>query len=583
MTTTPFPYEDRRARARTPALPARIDGWTLFTVAVALLLSVPVLVVLSYVFVPTGEIWAHLASTVLPRYVANSLWLMLGVGGGVLVIGTGTAWLVTMCRFPGRPVFEWALLLPLAVPAYVIAYAYTGLFDFAGPVQTALREIFGWSRGDYWFPRIRSLGGAIAMMTLVLYPYVYLLARAAFLEQSVSALEASRVLGRGPWRSFFSVALPLARPAVAAGTALALMEVLNDFGAVQYFAVDTFTTGIYRTWLGLGEPAAAAQLAAILLLFVFALVLLERLSRGHAKYHHATARYQRLPGYPLRGLRGGLAFLGCFLPIFLGFLLPGGMLLRWTVETAAEEVDSRFLTLALNSLTLAVTAAVLAVGIAVLLAYGRRLRPTRIVRAATRVAGMGYAVPGSVIAVGVMLPFAWVDNTLDAWMRATFGVSTGLLLSGTIAAVVFAYLVRFLAVSLNTIEASLAGIRSSMDDAARTLGLGAGRTLLRVHLPIMRGSLLTAAMLVFVDVMKELPATLILRPFDFDTLAIRVYQLASDERLAEAANASVAIVAVGILPVILLSRAIARSRPGQRAAPDPAGAGDAAAPGEGPA
>jgi len=560
VTRTPFPTDERTVPV--PRHWAALDGWTVFTVAVAMLLGIPVVAVLANVFVPSGEIWDHLSATVLPRYVANSMWLIVGVGAGTLIIGTGTAWLVTMCRFPGRPVFEWALLLPLAVPAYVIAYCYTGLFDFAGPVQTVLRETFGWSRGDYWFPRVRSLGGAIAMMTLVLYPYVYMLARAAFLEQSVCALEASRILGRGPWRSFLTVALPLARPAVAAGVALALMEALNDFGAVQYFAVDTFTTGIYRTWFGLGEPAAAAQLAAILLVFIFVLFVLERVSRGRARYHHATGQYKRLPGYALTSWRARLAFLACALPIALGFLVPGAMLTRWAAEAAEREVDARFFGLALNSFVLAGLAALLAVVLAVLMGYGRRLRPVPAVRLATRAASMGYAVPGSVIAVGVMLPFAWVDNTVDAWMRATLDVSTGLILSGTIVALVFAYLVRFLAVSFNAVEASLAGIRPSLDDAARTLGVSARATLVRVHLPIMRGSLLTAAMLVFVEVMKELPATLIMRPFNFDTLAVRVYQLASDESLAEASCASVAIVLVGIIPVVLMSRSIARARPG---------------------
>ena len=542
---------------------AWLNGWTLFTLFIAVLVSIPVMVVVSHVFVPTGEIWNHLAATVLPRYIANSFWLILGVGTGVLIIGVGTAWLVTMCRFPGRRVMEWALLMPMAVPAYVIAYTYTGLFEFAGPVQTALREASGWTRQDYWFPEIRSLGGAITMMTLVFYPYVYLLSRAAFLEQSVCVLEVSRTLGCGPWRSFLTVALPLARPGIVAGLALALMETLNDFGTVQYFAVDTFTTGIYRTWLGMGEAAAAAQLAAVLLLFIFALVLLERWSRGGARFHHTSVRYRPLPRYRLRGFRVTLALTACLLPIFLGFLLPGGALLTWTVESAGEMIDARFARLALNSFTLAATAAVLAVAIAVLMAYGLRLRATKAMMLAARVASMGYAVPGAVIAVGVLLPFAWMDNAVDAWMRTTFGVSTGLLLTGTIAAVIFAYLVRFLAISFNTVEASLAKVTNSMDDAARSLGHGPASMLARVHMPMIRGSLLTAGLLVFVEVMKELPATLIIRPFNFDTLAIRVYELAVDERLIESSGTALAIVLVGIIPVILLSMAITRSRPGQ--------------------
>jgi iron(III) transport system permease protein len=565
-------------RISAPRSIRRFDGWTAFSFVAAALIALPILVVLSYVFVPTKEIWQHLASTVLPRYIGNSLALAAGVGIGTLVIGVGTAWLVTLCRFPGRRMFEWALLLPLAIPAYVIAYTYTGLLDGAGPVQSLLRDSFGWAYGQYWFPQIRSLGGAIAMMTLVLYPYVYMLARAAFLEQSVCVLEVSRTLGSGPWRCFFSVALPLARPAIVTGVALVLMETLNDFGTVQFFGVSTFTAGIYRTWLGMGEPAAAAQLAAILTLFVFALVALERISRGRGRVHHTTSRYRELPRFRLRGLSAALAFLSAFLPILLGFLLPAMVLLWWSIGTAAQIVDARYLSYAVNSFLLAAVAALVAVIVAMIMAYGLRMRPNRAMLTAVRIASMGYAVPGAVIAVGVLIPLASFDNALDAWMTARFGISTGLLFSGTIVAVIFAYLVRFLAISLNTVEASLGKVTRHMDDAARTLGMRPLATLLRVHLPITGGSLLTAAILVFVDVMKELPATLLLRPFNFDTLAIRAYQLASDERLADAASPSLAIVLVGIVPVILLSLAIARSRPGTRETPVQddyaAGAGD---------
>ncbi|MDX1485272.1 MAG: iron ABC transporter permease [Alphaproteobacteria bacterium] len=540
----------------------RFDGWSLLSIVIAGLIAVPVVVVLAHVLVPTGPVWRHLAETLLPTYIASSLWLMIGVGCGTLVIGVGTAWLVTMCRFPGRRIFEWALLLPMAVPAYVIAYTYTGLLEYAGPVQELLRAVTGWNRGEYWFPEIRSLPGAAIMLTLVLYPYVYLLSRAAFLEQSVCVLEVSRTLGRTPTQAFFSVAMPLARPAVATGVALALMETLNDFGTVQYFAVDTFTTGIFRTWYGLGEPAAAAQLAAVLMLFIFALILFERLSRGGGRIHHTTQRYRALPGYLLRGGRSLLAILACLLPVALGFLLPGGALLVWALETAEEMVDATFVSFAVNSFVLATVASALAVAIAVVMAYGLRLRPSAIRTGAARLASMGYAVPGAVIAVGVLIPFAWVDGVINDWTRAVWGVEPGLILSGTICAVTFAYVVRFLAVSFNTVESSFGKITPHMDDAARSLGKRPIQILARIHLPIMGSSLLTAGLLVFVDVMKELPATLILRPFNFDTLAIRTYQLASDERLADASSAALAIVLVGIIPVMLLSLAIARSRPG---------------------
>ncbi|MGF1480151.1 MAG: ABC transporter permease [Cyanophyceae cyanobacterium] len=537
----------------------RIDLWTIVAVAIATLVSTPILFVLSSIFADSGKIWRHLATTVLPNYIVNSLWLMLGVGGGVLVIGVGTAWLVTLCRFPGGRLFEWLLLLPLASPAYLLAYTYTDLLDYYGPVQMRLRELFGWSSvRDYWFPDVRSLGGAILMLILVLYPYVYLLARVAFLEQSVCTLEVSRSLGCGPWRSFFTVALPMARPTIMAGLALALMETLNDFGTVQYFGVTTFTTGIYRTWLGLGERVAAAQLAAVLMLFILGLIVVERWSRCQARYHQRHD--QLLPKYELKALRAAGAWSACLLPVALGFAIPTLFLLQMTIEHAAETLDSSFWNLASHSLILATTTAIMAIVISLVLAYGERLRPNLGMLSAVRIASMGYAIPGSVIAVGVLIPVGRFDNALDSWMKATFGISTGLLLSGTITALVFAYLVRFLAVAFGAVETSLSKIKPSLDDASRSLGHTPSATLLKIHTPMMRGGILTGAMLVFVDVMKELPATLVIRPFNFDTLAVRVYQYASDERLVEASAPALAIILAGIVPVIFLSLRIARSR-----------------------
>jgi iron(III) transport system permease protein len=552
-----------RPRPRTRGRAGRPSPWTLAAIGVAVLFALPILAVVGNVFVPSDGVWAHLAATVLPDYIVNTVWLALGVGTGVLCIGVAMAWLVTMCRFPGRWFFEWALLLPMAVPAYVMAYTYTDLLQFVGPVQSTLRDVTGWGPHDYWFPEIRSLGGAMAMLAFVLYPYVYLLARAAFLEQSVCALEVSRMLGCGPWLSFWRVALPLARPAIAAGTALALMETLADFGTVSYFSVQTFTTGIYRAWFAMGEPTAAAQLASALLGFVLLILTLERLTRGRSRYYHTSTRYRRLPGYRLGGGRAALAVVACTVPLALGFVVPAGDLLYMALTEGDAQFGAKFLELALHSFTLASVTALAAVCIGLVMAYGARLHPHPLARLSARVAGLGYAVPGSVIAVGTLLPFGVIDNALDAWMRSRFGVSTGLILTGSIAALVFAYLVRFLAVSLNTIESSLGKIRPSMDDAARALGRGPTATVLKIHLPLMSGGLLTAALIVFVDVMKELPATLIMRPFNFDTLAVQAYNLAADERLTEASTAALAIVAVGILPVVVLSRAIARSRPGK--------------------
>ncbi|MGE5767951.1 MAG: ABC transporter permease [Bacteroidota bacterium] len=532
------------------------------SVAVAGLFLIPVVSVLLSLTRSGDGTWSHLATTVLPGYLFNTAVLVAGVGVGVPLIGAGTAWLVTMCRFPGRRVFEWALILPLAVPAYVMAYAYTDFLQPAGPVQSLLREVTGLAYREYWFPEIRSLGGAVAMLVLVLYPYPYLLARAAFLDQSVCALDVSRTLGCGPWTSFFRVALPLARPAIIAGTALALMETLADFGTVSFFGVPNFTTGIVRAWIAFGDRTAAAQLSSILLIFVFLVLLLETQSRGKARFHHATNRYQQLPGRRLRGAAAAAAVLACLLPLLLGFLLPAGVLLAMAVEAGDRQFGTRYLELVANSVTLAAVTALLAVLLAALMAYGRRLQGTPLVQAANRLAATGYAIPGTIIAVGVLVPFAAFDNALDAWLRARFGISSGLLLTGSIAALVFAYLVRFLAVSLNTVEAGLGKIRPSMDDAARALGARPLAMLARVHAPMMGPTLLTAGLMVFVDVMKELPATLVMRPFNFDTLAVQAHNFAADERLTEAATPALTIVLVGIPPVILLSRAIARGRPG---------------------
>jgi iron(III) transport system permease protein len=548
-------------RLRRQFLP---DRWTLLALALAMAVALPVLVVFSAVFLPNGDVWRHLASTVLTGYVVNTLTLAAGVAIGVALIGVGCAWLVTMCRFPGQRVFEWALLLPFAIPTYIIGYTYTDLLQFSGPVQMALRETMDWTREDYWFPQIRSLGGAIVVMTLVLYPYVYMLSRAAFLSQSTCLLDVSRTLGRGPWRHFAEVALPMARPAIVGGVALALMETMADFGTVQYFGINTFTTGIYRTWFALGEPLAAAQLAAILMIFVFTMLWIERSSRANARYDHTTAM-RPLTCYELSGKRGMLAFAACFVPIAFGFLLPILALMHMTWEQGDVLMAGKFLSLAWNSFTLAALAALLTVTLAVLVSYGVRLRPGLPMKLASSIAGLGYAIPGTVIAVGVLIPFARLDNAINGWLEASLGISTGLILSGTIIGLLFAYLVRFLAVAMNGVDSGFGKINRHLDDAARSLGHRPGGTLIKVHLPLLRGALLTAGVIVFVDVLKELPATLIMRPFNFETLAVRVYTFASDERLAEASTAALAIVAVGLMPVIILSRAIARSRPRQGA------------------
>ena len=549
----------------TTALPAReapsprrrsLPSWSLLSLPVAALIMAPLLAVIVSALVPAGEVWRHILTTTLPEMLRNSVALAVLVGAITASAGALTAWLVTACRFPGRGLLEVALLLPMAMPAYVCGYAYTWLLDVAGPVQTALRDATGLSWGQYWFPEIRSLPGAALMLGMVLYPYVYLLCRAAFQQQSVCLIEASRTLGHSLPRCFLHLALPMARPAIVGGVALALMETLADFGTVQHFAVRTFTTGIYEAWFGMGDRGAASQLATCLMGLVAALLVLEHLSRGGRRFHPTTNRQPPLSPVKLSGVKAALAIVACAMPVALGFLVPAGTLLSLMLQVGDPLAPSRFLPYARNSLVLAATAATVAVLLAALLAWAARLHPAPWQRAALRVAGLGYAVPGSVIAVGTLVPLGAFDNALDAWVRAEFGFSTGLLLSGGMAALVFAYLVRFLAVALSAVESGLARVRPSLRDAARVLGHRPAGAVLKVELPLVRNSMVTAFLLVFVDTMKELPATLIVRPFDFDTLAVRVHSLAADERLAEASTAALLIVAAGLLPVLALTRAM---------------------------
>ena len=522
-----------------------------FALLVAALLALPVVSVMASFLGGASDLWTHLAATALPRYVGNTALLLVAVAFGVVTMGVVAAWLVTAYRFPGRDWLEWALLLPLAMPAYVMAYAYTDWLQFAGPVQSALRATTGWQAREYWFPEVRSLAGAAAMLSFALYPYVYLIARTAFRDLSRSAIEAGRLAGYGALGAFLRVAVPLARPAIVAGATLALMETLADFGTVSYFGVEVFTTGIFKAWLSMGDSVAAAQLSTCLLGFVVVLLALERANRGRAAYHGIASRKAR-PNR-LRGASAAAAVLACAAPVVFGFALPALLLgnLGWGEGSSGVR---RIFPLVVNSFGIAALTALIAVGIALTMAYAARLTRNPLVAAANRIAGLGYAVPGAVIAVGVLVPLGRLDNALAGWLEAAFGVRFGLLLTGTVAALVYAYLVRLLAVALQTTDAGLAKITPSMDDAARSLGATPAGALTRVHVPLLAPSLATAALLVFVDVLKELPATFALRPFNFDTLAVEAYNLAKDERLSEAALPSLAIVAAGLLPVIYVSR-----------------------------
>jgi iron(III) transport system permease protein len=537
-----------------------LRGLGFVTLLIALICLLPMVAVLLAAASGGTDTVAHLIDTVLGDYAKTTAILVVIVSLGTFLIGVGAAWLVSMTRFPGVRLFEVALVLPFAFPAYVLAYAYTHVLDHPGIVQSTLRDVTGWGARDYWFPEVRSLGGAAVMLILVLYPYVYLLARAAFLQQSGTTFLAARALGRGPWSAFWSVSLPMARPAIAGGVLLAVMETIADFGTVAYFGVQTFATGIYTSWISFTDRSAAAQLALCLLTFALLLAMLERYQRGEATYSDTSKRQQMMAPLELNRVQGLLAMVLCGVPVVLGCLLPVGILLSMGIGSGQDLLSPRYLGFLRNSVTLAGTAALVTLIAAVCLGYYRRARPSGMSGSAVYVARLGYAVPGGVIAVGLMVPFAAFDNALDGWMRATFDISTGLLVTGSIWLLIAAYMVRFLAAALGAYEGGQSTVHPNMDAASRSLGQSPFGTLRRVHLPMLTPSLLTAVLIVFVDVMKELPATLIMRPFNFDTLAVQAYRLASDERLNGAAVPSLVIVAVGLLPVILICRQVGRDR-----------------------
>ena len=527
--------------------------------AVAALCVAPIFAAALAAFSGDLQTWRDVLSSVLPQYTMTTLILVATVGAGAAIIGTSTAWLVTVYRFPGVRWLEIALALPLAFPAYVLAYAYTSLLDHPGPVQVLLRDVTGWGPRDYWFPEIRSLGGAAMMLIIVLYPYVYLLARASFRQQSSNAFLVARTLGRSPGAAFWRVALPMARPAIVGGTLLVVMETIADFGTVAFFNVQTFATGIYQAWFSLGDRAAAAQLALCLLSFALLLAGLERAQRGKARRAgRGGARFEALAKPKLTGAAGWLATSLCLAPVLLGFVIPVIMLGTMAVGSGQSLLSARYIGFMTNSVMLASIAAVLTVVGAILIGFRARTEPGKASRGLLVSAGLGYAVPGGVIAVGLMVPLAGLDNFIDSVMEAQFGINTGLLITGSIWLMVLAYMARFMAAALNAYDSGMATVPMHYDAIARSLGQGASRLLWRVHLPVARTSVLTALLIVFVDVMKELPATLILHPFNFQTLAVQAHRLASDERLTEAAVPSLALVAFGLVPVIILCRTIGR-------------------------
>ncbi len=523
------------------------------TLLITGLFAVPLLVVFASVFSFDTELWRHLASTVLSSYIYNSFVLALFVGIGCALIGTYLAWFMVNYSFFGKRVLAWLLLLPLAMPAYIIAYTYTGLLDFAGPLQTSLRALFGLADNVHVLPDIRSLSGAVIMMVLVLYPYVYLLARTAFSEQSAQFTMVSKLAGLSTKQHMMKVALPLARPAIVTGSALAMMEALADYGTVAYFGVSTFTTGIYRTWFGMGNAAGASQLASLLCVFVFALILLEKNSRKHqSRYqsrHAHAVQAQRTHKWQSLGI-----FTLCLLPALFGFIIPFLQLGYWSFRYFEIDTFINYLPLLATSLQLAAISAVVIVSFALIINYCKRRFASKKIGAASQLVSLGYALPGVVIAVGVVQVAGFVDIKFNVVTDYLFGWQPGLIISGSFAILIIAYAVRYLSVALHSTETGLQRIKPNLDEVAATLGANNKRVLQKIHMPLLKASLLSAFILVFVDVLKELPATLILRPFNVNTLAVKAYELASDERLIDAALPAVSIVLAGILPVILLTK-----------------------------
>ncbi|MDM5100516.1 ABC transporter permease [Aeromonas salmonicida] len=532
-------------------------GWIVSSWATALLLGLPVLALIFSAFSADGDLFRHLADTVLLDYLANTLGLVACVVLLSLLFGVPTAWLVAMCQVPGRRALQWALMLPMAMPSYIVAYVYTDLLDYSGPLQAGLRTLFEWSRpADYWFPAIRSLGGAAWVLALVLFPYVYLLARASFLEQSVSLIHSSRLLGCNPWQSFRRLSLPLARPAIMVAVSLVAMETLADFATVHFFAINTLTTAVYDTWLGYGSLATAAKLSCMMLLAVVLLIALERRSRQRQQVFQKSMGHEQPLRYPLKGVSRWLAGLWCWGLVLAGFGLPFVILLDYGVRYFELSWTPEFVRFAGNSLLISALTALLAMGIALLLGFFRRLDGGVKSLLPLRIAAMGYAMPGTVLAIGVLVPLTALDfgiNDLAEWLG---GQGPGLLLTGTLTAIVFGYLVRFVAIAIGSVESSMGKISPSLDMAARSLGQGDGGMLRRVHLPLVRRGLFAGAMLVFIESMKELPAALLLRPFNFDTLATHVYQFVSDEMLERGALGAIVIVLVGLLPLIWVNRSL---------------------------
>lgn len=503
--------------------------------------------------------WPHLVSNVLPRATTRTLLLILFTGLATSITGIATAWLVVSCEFPLRKILSSALVLPLAIPTYLAAYAFGEMFTFTGPLQTAVRALFGFqSSRDYWFPDVRSLGGAVLVLSSVLYPYIYLACRSMFLMQGRAAADVARTLGAGPLTVFARIQIPMARPAIMVGVTLVAMETLNDIGAVEFLGVQTLTFSIFDTWLNRGNLAGAAQLACIMLVFVACLMLIERAARRRQRFssQKTTSAVHDTVRMPLAGWKKWSATALCTLPVIFGFAIPLMIMGHFALKRLDQFASARLLKALANSILVSGSTAMIAVLLAFLLAYAARTGSSRLVKAAGRLASFGYGVPGTVLAIGVLFPLAGLDNGVDAFLRAHVGISTGLLLSGTGFAIIYACSVRFLTMAEGTIEAGFQKLSPNLDMASRTLGRTSGQTLRVVLLPMMRPAALTAALLVFIETMKELSATIMLRPFNFNTLATLVYEDASRAKVEDASVAAMIIILAGIIPVILVSRSL---------------------------
>lgn len=522
----------------------------------AVFFGLPFLALLLKLLTPEAEIWQHLTDTVLPTYLTQSLLLLFWVALGTFVIGVSTAWLVASYQFPGQKYFQWLLILPMAMPAYIVAYAFTWWLDVAGPLQSTLREMNGWSFGEYYFPNIRSFGGAVLVLTLVLYPYVYLLARASFQQQSKRLLEAHLLSGGQTNTFFYRIAMPLARPAIFGGMALVMMETLADYGTVQYFGVNTLTTGILKTWFGMGSLSGAAQIASMLLVMVILIMLIEKVWRGQSKYDVADKDNTLRLKPSLSGSKKWLATLWCTMIVTLGFLLPVILLSIMSFRSQITDWWHEFFAVTVDTLWVAGLASLLTVMAALFLMYVKRTTHSQSIHRLIKSMSLGYAIPGLVVAVGITISFGWLDQGYN-FIRSYFSdAPAALLFSGGFLALITTYIIRFLAVAMNPLDAAYQGIKTNLDEASTLTGKNNTQTFRLIHLPLLKGSLWTAMLLVFVDLLKELPATLVLRPFNFNTLAVKAYELASDERLADAALPALSIVAVGLIPVLLLNKRI---------------------------